>query len=161
MQIWIDADACPKIARELICKTAMRTKTQANFVANQHINLPKSPFISMTVVKQGFDVADNYIVDNCQTGDLIITNDIPMANDVISKFANLRNNQPAKILNFKGKLYNKENIKQALSMRDFMDTMRGTGVLDPSEMGGQKPYDDKDKKAFADGLNKLVTSKTT
>lgn len=152
MQIWIDADACPKIARELICKTAMRTNTQASFVANQHINLPKSPSIKMTVVKQGFDVADNYIVEHCQVNDIIITNDIPMANDIISKL-----DKHAKVMNFKGKLYNKENIKQALSMRDFMDTMRGTGMLDPSEMGGQKPYSDKDKKAFADGLNRLVS----
>lgn len=152
MQIWIDADACPKIAKELICKTAIRTKTTAHFVANQYLTLPKSPSIKMTVVKQGFDVADNYIVEHCQTNDIIITNDIPMANDIISKL-----DKHAKVMNFKGKLYNKENIKQALSMRDFMDTMRGTGMLDPSEMGGQKPYSDKDKKAFADGLNRLVS----
>lgn len=152
MQIWIDADACPKIAKELICKTAIRTKTTAHFVANQYLTLPKSPSIKMTVVKQGFDVADNYIVEHCQANDIIITNDIPMANDIISKL-----DKHAKVMNFKGKLYNKENIKQALSMRDFMDTMRGTGMLDPSEMGGQKPYSDKDKKAFADGLNRLVS----
>lgn len=152
MQIWVDADACPKVARELICKTAIRTKTTAHFIANQPIPLAKSVFVKMTVVGKGFDVADNFIVEHCQANDLVITNDIPMANDVIDKLG-----KSAKIINFTGKRYTKDNIKQALNMRDFMETMRGTGVLDPSEMGGQKPYSDKDKKAFADGLNRLVS----
>ncbi|WP_434353417.1 YaiI/YqxD family protein [Psychrobacter sp. HD31] len=148
MHIWVDADACPKIARELITKTAMRTQTKTTFVANQALHLTPSPFINMKVVAQGFDVADNVIIENCTRGDLIITNDIPLADEGI--------NEGAKVMSFKGMIYTKDNIKQSLNMRDFMDTMRGTGVLNPTEMGGQKPYSDKDKKAFADGLNKLV-----
>lgn len=148
MRIWVDADACPKIARELITKTAIRTQTKTTFVANQALHLTPSPFINMKVVAQGFDVADNVIIENCTRGDLIITNDIPLADEGI--------NEGAKVMSFKGMIYTKDNIKQSLNMRDFMDTMRGTGVLNPTEMGGQKPYSDKDKKAFADGLNKLV-----
>ncbi len=148
MKMWIDADACPKVARDLIIKTAIRTQTPTVFVANQRLNLQKSPYLTMIVVGKGFDVADDYIVQECAEGDLVISSDIPLANDALNK--------GAQVMNFKGHLYTKENIKQSLSMRDFMDTMRGTGVLDPSEMGGQKPYFDKDKKAFADGLNRLV-----
>ncbi len=166
MQIWIDADACPKVARELIIKTAIRTQRLAVFVANQSLPLQKSPYLNMQVVGKGFDVADDYIVEQCQAGDLVLTNDIPMASDVLDKFDNKLNNtkinntkktkQAIYVMDFKGNLYTAENIKQRLNMRDFMETMRGTGMLDPSDMGGQKPYSDKDKKAFADGLNRLV-----
>ena len=102
----------------------------------------------MTVVPSGFDKADDYIVEQIQAGDLAITSDIPLANDILDK--------GALVLTTRGIIYNKENIKQKLNMRDFMDTMRGTGVLEPQEMSGQKPYGERDKKAFADGLNKLV-----
>ncbi|PIE47163.1 MAG: hypothetical protein CSA42_04970 [Gammaproteobacteria bacterium] len=148
MHIWVDADACPKIARELISKTAIRTQTKTTFVANQALYLKPSTLINMTVVNQGFDVADNFIIENCTSGDLIITSDIPLADEGINK--------NAQVMDFKGMIYTKDNIKQNLNMRDFMDTMRGTGVLNPTEMGRQKPYSDKDKKAFADGLNRLV-----
>ncbi len=151
MKMWIDADACPKVARDLIIKTAIRTQTPTVFVANQTLQLQKSPFIRMIVVGKGFDVADDYIVQECEEGDLVISSDIPLANDALDKGSH--------VMNFKGHIYTKENIKSSLSMRDFMDTMRGTGVLDPSEMGGQKLYSDKDKKAFADGLNRLVRFK--
>ena len=102
----------------------------------------------MIVVGSGFDVADDYIADNVAPGDLVITSDIPLANDVLDN--------GGQVLTPHGIIYDKNNIKQKLNMRDFMDTMRSTGVLDLSQMGGQKPYYDKDKKQCADGLNKLV-----
>lgn len=150
MSIWVDADACPVIARELIGKTATRTQTPAVFVANQAIKLPKSPFISLQVVLAGFDVADDYIAKHCQQGDLVVTSDIPLASDVIDK--------GAIVITARGQAYTADNIKQALNMRDFMDMMRGTGVPDSQDMAkmGQKPYGNKDKKAFADALNRLV-----
>lgn len=150
MTIWVDADACPVIAKELIGKTAIRTNTPAIFVANQTIKLPKSPLLRLQLVASGFDVADDHIVKHCQQGDLVITSDIPLANEVIDK--------GAKVITTRGQEYTINNIKQALNMRDFMDVMRGTGLPDPQEMAkmGQKPYGDKDKKAFADALNRLV-----
>lgn len=148
MQIWIDADACPVVAKDLIIKTAIRTEILAIFVANQSIKLRKSPWVNMAVVGQGFDVADDYIANNVQAGDLVVTADIPLADAVITN--------GGKVLTPHGVEYTNNNIKQKLNARDFMDTMRGSGLLDPSEMGGQKPYGDKDKKAFADGLNRLV-----
>ncbi|WP_227430003.1 YaiI/YqxD family protein [Psychrobacter sp. I-STPA6b] len=148
MKIWIDADACPVVAKDLICKTAERTQTQAVFVANQPIKVRKSPLISMTVVPSGFDKADDYIAENVAEGDLVITSDIPLANDVLDN--------GGQVLTPHGIIYDANNIKQKLNARDFMDTMRSTGMLDLTQMGGQKPYSDKDKKAFADGLNKLV-----
>ena len=102
----------------------------------------------MTVVPSGFDKADDYIAENIQSGDLAITSDIPLANDILDK--------GGKVLTSRGVIYDHNNIKQKLNMRDFMDTMRGTGVLELQEMSGQKPYGDRDKKAFADGLNRLV-----
>ncbi len=146
--IYVDADATPKIAKELIIKTANRTKVTAVFVANAYIKLPPSPFLKSVVVAQGFDEADSYIVDTVKAGDLVITADIPLANAVLEK--------SAKVLTTHGEELNNQNIKQKLNNRDFMETLRGTGVLNPHEMGGQKPYDDKDKKRFADGLNRLV-----
>ena len=148
MKIWIDADACPVVVKDLICKTAERTQTQAIFVANQSIKIRKSPLISMMVVPSGFDKADDYIADNVEEGDLVITSDIPLANDVLDN--------GGQVLTPHGVIYDANNIKQKLNARDFMDTMRSTGVLDLTQMGGQKPYSDKDKKAFADGLNRLV-----
>ncbi|OOR85467.1 YaiI/YqxD family protein [Moraxella canis] len=148
MKILIDADAIPNIAKALIVKTANRTQTMAVFVANRMTKLPPSPFLSSVVVGTGFDVADEYIVQAAETGDLVITSDIPLANDVLNK--------GAKVLTARGEEYTLQNIKPKLNARDFMDTLRGTGVLDPAQMGGQKPYGDKDKIAFANALNRLV-----
>lgn len=148
MKIWIDADACPLVVKDLIVKTVLRTQVPAVFVANQPIKVRKSPLISMVVVSSGFDIADDYIADNIETGDLVITSDIPLANDVL--------NNGGQVMTPHGIIYDKENIKQKLNGRDFMDMMRGTGVLDLTQMSGQKPYSDRDKKAFADGLNRLV-----
>lgn len=148
MIIYIDADAIPAIAKELIIKTANRTQVMAIFVANQFIRLPPSAFLKSVVVLQGFDMADNFIVDNVNVGDLVITSDIPLANDVLKK--------GAKVLTSRGDEFTLENIKPKLNARDFMESLRGTNVLDPTQMGGQKPYGDKDKIKFANGLNRLV-----
>ncbi|MDO4441788.1 MAG: YaiI/YqxD family protein [Moraxella sp.] len=150
MKILIDADALPTIAKELIIRTANRTQVQAVFVANRFIKLPPSPYLMMQVVAQGFDVADTYIMENVSVGDLVITSDIPLANDVLEK--------GAKVLTSRGEEFTTDNIKPKLNARDFMESLRGTNVLDPSQMGGQKPYDDKEKQAFANGLNRLVKS---
>ncbi|WP_114799870.1 YaiI/YqxD family protein [Moraxella canis] len=148
MKILIDADAIPNIAKALIIKTANRTQTMAVFVANRMTKLPPSPFLSSVVVGTGFDVADEYIVQAAEAEDLVITSDIPLANDILNK--------GAKVLTARGEEYTLQNIKPKLNARDFMDTLRGTGVLDPAQMGGQKPYGDKDKIAFANALNRLV-----
>ncbi|AWY21126.1 YaiI/YqxD family protein [Moraxella bovis] len=148
MIIYIDADAIPAIAKELIIKTAGRTQAQAIFVANACVKLPLSPYLKSVVVSQGFDMADNFIVDNVGVGDLVITSDIPLADKVLTK--------GAKVLTSQGEELTSNNIKPKLNVRDFMESLRGTGVLDPTDMGGQKPYGDKDKQAFANGLNRLV-----
>lgn len=150
MKLYIDADALPTIAKELIIKTANRTQVQAVFVANRFIKLPPSPYLTMQVVAQGFDMADTYIVDNVGVGDLVITSDIPLASDVLEK--------GAEVLTSRGEEFTINNIKPKLNARDFMESLRGTNVLDPSQMGGQKPYGDKEKQAFANGLNRLVKS---
>lgn len=148
MIIYVDADAIPTIAKELIIKTANRTQTLAVFVANGFVKLPPSPYLKLMVVASGIDVADDYIAYHAQANDLVITNDIPLANNVIDK--------GAKVLTARGEELTTQNINQRLNSRDFMDMMRGTGILEPTQMGGQKSYNEKDKKRFADGLNRLV-----
>lgn len=146
--LWIDADAIPNIAKQLITKTAERTQTTTIFVANRTIALPRLPILQMIVVEGGFDKADDYIAEHCTTGDVVVTSDIPLANDCIEK--------GAKVVTARGFVYDKDNIKQKLNMRDFMDTMRSTGVLESSQQGGQAPYSDKDKQNFANILNAWI-----
>lgn len=146
--LWIDADAIPTIAKQIIIKTAERTQTTTIFVANRPITLPRLPMLQMKVVEGGFDKADDYIAENVQAKDVVITSDIPLANDCIEK--------GAKVVTSRGFVYDKDNIKQKLNMRDFMDTMRSTGVLEPNQQGGQAPYSDKDKQTFANILNAWI-----
>ncbi|MFC0820395.1 YaiI/YqxD family protein [Moraxella marmotae] len=153
MQIFIDADAIANIAKELIIKTANRTQVCAIFVANRPTRLPPSPFLQSITVSQGFDIADHYIADAVNAGDLVITSDIVLAHDVLER--------GALVLTARGERLTAENIKPKLNARDFMDMIRGTGVLEPAQMGGQKPYGDKDKIAFANALNQLVKSSKT
>nr|WP_313015960.1 YaiI/YqxD family protein [Moraxella sp. CTOTU48841] len=148
MTLWIDADAIPNIAKQIIIKTAQRTQTTTIFVANRAIALPRLPVLQMIVVEGGFDKADDYIAAQCVARDVVITSDIPLANDCIEK--------GAKVVTSRGFVYDKDNIKQKLNMRDFMDTMRSTGVLEPNQQGGQAPYSDKDKQAFANILNAWI-----
>lgn len=145
MKIWVDADACPVAAKEILFRAAERTKTPVIFIANQYLKVPPSRYISMVQVASGFDVADNEIVQRCEPNDLVITADIPLASEVIDKAATA--------LNPRGELYTVNNIKQRLNIRDFMDTMRASGA----ETGGQPKYGDKDKQQFANALDKYLT----
>jgi uncharacterized protein YaiI (UPF0178 family) len=148
MKIWVDADACPVVVKEILFRAAARAEVPVTLVANQFLKVPKSPFISFLQVQQGFDVADNEIVQRCQPGDLVITADIPLASEVIDK--------DAIALNPRGELYSVENIKTRLNMRDFMDTMRASEI----ESGGPPPLTQRDRQQFANNLDKLITQAT-
>ena len=145
MKIWVDADACPIVIKEILFKAANRTKVITTFVANRFIQTPPSQYLKMLQVSQGFDVADNEIVKQCKEGDLVITGDIPLAAEVIEKggFA----------LNPRGELYTLDSIKQRLNIRDFMDTMRASGV----HTGGQAAMSQTDRQTFANNLDRLLT----
>jgi len=145
MNIWVDADACPVVVKEILYRAADRTQTLVIFVANQFLSVPPSPYIKFQQVPAGFDVADNEIVEQVNPEDLVITADIPLASEVIDK--------QATALNPRGELYTKSNIRQRLNMRDFMDTMRASGM----ETGGQAKFSDKDKQNFANELDKYLT----
>jgi len=145
MKIWVDADACPAVIKDILFKAAERTGVQLTLVANQKVQIPRSRFISFVQVASGFDVADNEIVKRLEAGDLVITGDIPLAADVIEKGGHA--------LNPRGELYTVENIKARLNIRDFMDTLRGSGI----NTGGPPALSQSDRKAFADHLDKLLT----
>lgn len=145
MEIWVDADACPVAAKEILFKAAERTKTKVTLVANQYIKTPPSLYINMVQVSHGFDEADNTIVEKVNVGDLVITADIPLASDVVDK--------GALAINPRGELYTSSNIKQKLNMRDFMDTMRSSGI----QTGGQNKYGDREKQEFANQLDRFIT----
>ncbi len=147
MKIWVDADACPVVIKEILFKAAERSKTQTTLIANRFINTPPSQFISSVQVAAGFDVADNEIVKRAAEGDLVITADIPLAAEVIEKGAHA--------LNPRGELYTIDSIKQRLNMRDFMDTMRASGV----NTGGQSPLNQRDRQQFANNLDRLLAKK--
>ncbi len=145
MKIWVDADACPVVIKEILFKAAIRTQTTLTLVANQSISKPKSPFIHMLQVSSGFDVADDKIVTLVEAGDLVITSDIPLAAEVIEK--------GAKALSARGELHTPDNIRARLNMRDFLDTMRASG----EHTGGPPPLGQADKQAFANHLDRFLT----
>ena len=146
MKIWVDADACPVVVREILFRAAARTGVQVTLVANQPLSVPKAKNINTLQVPGGFDVADDEIVKRVQAGDLVITSDIPLAAEVIDK--------GGYALSPRGELHTKENIGAKLNMRDFMDTMRSSGV----EMsGGPAAYSQRDKQDFANNLDRLLT----
>ena len=145
MKIWVDADACPVVIKDILFRAAERTGIQMTLVANQLIRIPRISCITMLKVDAGFDVADNEIVKRVEAGDLVITGDIPLAAEVIEKGADA--------LNPRGELYTIENIKSRLNMRDFMDTLRSSGI----DTGGQPALSKSDRKLFADNLDKLLS----
>lgn len=145
MQIWVDADACPKVIKEILYRAAQRVKCQLILVANQPLSTPRSPFIKSTRVAPGFDVADNYIVQQAMEGDLVITADIPLAAELLEKGAD--------VLNPRGELYDLGTIRQKLTMRDFMDELRGSGV---NTSGGPPPLNQTDRREFANALDRLL-----
>lgn len=149
MQIWVDADACPVVIKEILFRAATRTGTMLTLVANQPMRVPASKFIKTVQVPPGFDVADNEIVKRLAAGDLVITADIPLAAEVIENGGHA--------LNPRGDLYSTENIKATLNMRDFMDTMRGSGI---DTSGGPPPLTQRDRQTFANNLDCFLVQRT-
>jgi uncharacterized protein YaiI (UPF0178 family) len=149
MKIWVDADACPVVIKEILFKAAERKQLQLTLVANQAIQVPPSRFITTIRVSSGFDVADNEIVKRLDAGDLVITGDIPLAAEVIEN--------GAYALNPRGELYTAENIRARLNIRDFMDTLRGSGI----NTGGPPALSQSDRKTFADHLDRILARHTT
>ncbi len=145
MQIWVDADACPKAVKEILFKTAIRREVKITLVANQYLTVPASPLINFIKVSSGFDVADNEIVKLCQAEDLVITADIPLADKVVEKGATG--------LNPRGELYTEDNIKGILSMRNLMEELRSAGTVS----GGPAAFSPKDKQNFTNQLDKYLT----
>ncbi len=145
MKIYVDADACPKVIKEILYRVAGRAKLSVIFVANSYLHLPQSPFISMLQVGDGFDVADAKIVELCDSGDLVITADIPLANHVVQK--------GGVALNPRGELYTKDNIGPILARRNFMDTLRGGLVEDVT---GPPAFSVKAREMFANQLDKYI-----
>jgi uncharacterized protein YaiI (UPF0178 family) len=144
LQIWVDADACPNVIKEILFRAAERVGVQLTLVANQPIQVPRSAYIRTVQVMAGFDVADNYIVQRAEAGDLVITADIPLADEAIAK--------GCAALNPRGELYTPENIRQRLNMRDFMETMRASGV----DTGGPAAISQSDRMAFANQLDRFL-----
>ena len=144
MKIWVDADACPVVIKEILFRAAERESIELTLVANQPLTVPRSKFIRTLQVPAGFDVADNEIVRRMTPGDLVITGDIPLAAEVIEKGGHA--------LNPRGELYTVDNIRARLNMRDFMDTLRASGV----DTGGPPAPGQVERKAFADQLDRLL-----
>lgn len=142
--IWIDGDACPKVIKEIIFKAAKRTQTKCTLVANQFMSLPPSPLIKRIVADQGFDEADNIIIESVVAGDIVITSDLALADGCLKKQAH--------VISPRGELYRSSTINQKLAMRDFNETMRGSGL----HSGGQKPSTQKETLLFANQLDRLL-----
>ena len=146
MKIWVDADACPVVIKEILFRAADRTGVQLTLVANQALHTPSSSNINTLQVPKGFDVADDEIVKRVEPGDLVITSDIPLAAEVIEKGGHA--------LSPRGEMHTTENIGARLNMRDFLDTMRFSGV----EMGGgPAAFSQRDKQTFANELDRFLT----
>ena len=145
MKIWVDADACPVAIKEIVFRAADRTRIETILVANQYIRVPPSRFIRSVQVSAGFDVADNEIVRRLEAGDLVVTSDIPLAAEVIERGGHA--------LSPRGERFTPDNVRARLNMRDFLDTMRASGV----HTGGPPPLGANDRKAFADQLDRLLT----
>lgn len=143
-KIWVDADACPKVIKEILFRAADRVGMTLTLVANQPVHTPRSRYIRSIQVAAGFDVADNHIVQQADKGDLVITADIPLAAEVIAK--------GCLALDPRGELYTEENVRQRLNMRDFMDTLRSSGV----DTGGPASLSQTDRRAFANQLDRLL-----
>ena len=144
MHIWVDADACPKPIKEILFRAATRTQIELTLIANQMLAVPKSPWIRSLQVPKGFDVADNEIVQRVSAGDLVVTGDIPLASEVIAK--------GAKVITPRGETYDAGSIATALTMRNFMDTLRSSGV----ETGGPAAFSASDQREFARQLDRYL-----
>jgi uncharacterized protein len=145
MQIWVDADACPKVIKEILFRAAERRGIVLTLVANKPLRTPPSPYLRAIQVAAGFDVADGKIVQELRAGDLVVTADIPLAAEVIAKGGH--------VIDPRGEEYTEENIRERLSLRNFLDELRGSGV----ETGGPPPLNQSDRQAFANRLDRLLT----
>ena len=147
MSIWVDADACPKAIKDILCRAAIKNQIKTTFVANQHIQLPSSPFLLSYQVSKGFDVADNEIVQRVCAGDFVCTQDIPLAAEILEA-------QPSVVVvNPRGEKYTTANIQHRLEMRNFSESMRNDyGV----QGKGKATFSNQESKAFADVLNKYL-----
>ena len=143
-RIWVDADACPKVVKEILYRAADRVGVTVILVANQALDVPGSPYIQSVQVPLGFDVADNHIAQSAAPGDLVITADIPLAADVVA--------QGCMAINPRGELYTGENIRERLNMRDFMETLRSSGI----ETGGPLPFGQSDRQSFSNQLDRFL-----
>ena len=147
MRIWVDADAAPRDVKEIVYRTAKRLELETVLVANQRLSAPlNNPHVSTVWVQGGPDVADQHIADHAVTGDIAITADIPLAAILVEK--------GIVVLDPRGELYSAENVRERLSIRDFMESLRGSGV----ETGGAKPYGMREKQAFAAALDRALTA---
>ena len=144
MQIWVDADACPRVIKDILYRAAERKKVQLTLVANQPLQTPTSEFIRSMVVGSGFDVADDKIVEMMQTGDLVVTADIPLAAAAIEKNGHA--------LNPRGEFYTEDNIHERLAVRNMLDELRGCGI----DTGGPPAFSSCDKQAFANKLDQFL-----
>jgi uncharacterized protein len=144
-QIWVDADACPNPIKEILFRAAKRVCIPTTFVANQELQIPASAYIKTIQVRAGLDVADRHIVELLRSGDLVVTADIPLAADAIAK--------GAVALDPRGELYTTANIRERLSLRNFMDELRSGGV----ETGGPPAFSQRDIQAFANQLDRFLT----
>ena len=145
MKIWVDADACPGAIKEILFRASERTKVPLTLVANHPMRVPPAAWINFMRVSSGFDVADNEIVRRLEAGDLVITSDIPLAAEVLEK--------GGEALNPRGEMYSSDNIKARLSMRDFMESLRSSGI----QTGGPTALSKSDRQAFANNLDKILT----
>lgn len=143
-EIWVDADACPNVIKEILFRAADRQRRKVTLVANHPLKRPPSPWIEFLQVPKGFDVADTTIEERCAPGDLVVTQDIPLADAVITLGAT--------VLSPRGVLFTRENIRERLNMRDFMDTMRASGI----EMSQPPVLSKQDRQKFANGLDKWL-----
>ena len=144
LKIWVDADACPVVIKDILFRAAERAGITTTLVANQFLRVPKSQYIHFVQVESGFDIADNEIVRRVEAGDLVITSDIPLAAEAIEK--------GAVALSPRGELHTKENIGARLNMRDFLDTMRSSGL----DTGGPPPLSQSDRQSFANHLDRIL-----
>jgi len=145
VRIWVDADACPLVIKEILFRAADRAQVLTTLVANTTLRVPDSPYIKTVRVKQGFDVADHWIVQQMEPGDLVITADIPLAAEVITR--------GAQALDPRGELYSEDNVRERLAIRNLMQDLRSTGEL----LGGPATFSHADRQRFANHLDRLLT----
>ena len=146
MNIWVDADACPGVVKDILFRAAERLQITTTLVANQMLRVPASPWIRAVQVPGGFDVADNEIVARVTAGDLVITADIPLASAALEKGAH--------VIDPRGERYTADNIRERLSLRSFMEDMRASGV----QTGGPPPFSHADRQSFANALDRLLSA---